>query len=127
MKELHFDVPALYGDHHVLELRKILSNIDGIIEIYASSAFHMIEMTIDDSHVTLETIEDVLKQTGYLDELPIISEMAPVKHDGLGKIRRTTTTYDQTPKTISFNQAIHNRSTRAWSCPGMGMIQMRDE
>jgi hypothetical protein len=38
VENLTLELPALYADHHVLEVRRILQEMPGISEVYASIA-----------------------------------------------------------------------------------------
>ena len=47
METKSFEAPALYGDHHVSEVRRILLELTGVNEVYvSSSAFQIIEVYI---------------------------------------------------------------------------------
>jgi len=37
MKTKVIELPALFGDHHVTEVRRILNEIQGVKDVYASS------------------------------------------------------------------------------------------
>jgi len=37
------ELPAMYGDHHVTEVRHILLGLDGVKDVYASSGFRVVE------------------------------------------------------------------------------------
>ena len=39
MEVFNIDLPAMYGDHHVVEVRRILMDIPGVEDVYASSGF----------------------------------------------------------------------------------------
>jgi copper chaperone CopZ len=47
METKTFDAPALYADHHVTEVRRILLELEGVTDVYASSAFQTVEVTYD--------------------------------------------------------------------------------
>ncbi len=51
MEKYTLDLPTMYGDHHVLEVRRILLEIPGIQDVYASSAFRAVEVTYDPAEV----------------------------------------------------------------------------
>jgi len=74
METKTFEAPALYGDHHVTEVRRILQGQTGVSEVYASSAFQVIEVTFDPEKISAEEITKQLDEAGYLGELPLISE-----------------------------------------------------
>jgi hypothetical protein len=46
MNTLTLELPAIYGDHHVLEVRRILFELPGIEDVYASSNFRRRDPTI---------------------------------------------------------------------------------
>ena len=41
MNKVTIDLPSMYGDHHVQEVRRLLFDLDGVEEVYASSAFQL--------------------------------------------------------------------------------------
>ena len=47
MEKTHITVPAMYGDHHVLEVRRILLALPGVAEVNASSCFQVVEVSYD--------------------------------------------------------------------------------
>ncbi len=61
-----FDAPALYGDHHVTEVRQILLALEGVSEVYASSAFHVIEVKFDPTKINAEQITAQLEEDDSL-------------------------------------------------------------
>ena len=69
-----FETPALYGDHHVVEVRRILMELPGVKEVYASSGFQTVEVTYDSKKVKAEQIKAKLEESGYLGEIPILAE-----------------------------------------------------
>jgi copper chaperone CopZ len=124
MDKLVFDVPALYGDHHVSEARRILLELPGVSDVYASSAFHSIEVTYDLSQVNPETIQASLRETGYLDELPMPTETGvAVSAEHGSEFFRHTTTYEQTRQIVGFAQRVTYTGRPLWYCPGMGVIE----
>jgi len=68
-KTITIDTPALYGDHHVLEVRQLLLEITGVDDVYASSAFHVVEVTFDPDKVKEADLVSKLSERGYLEEL----------------------------------------------------------
>src|SRR3972149_7187048 len=69
-----FETPALYGDHHVSEVRRILLELTGVSEVYASSAFQVIEVKYDPAKIKAEQITACLEEAGYLGEVPMLIE-----------------------------------------------------
>ena len=128
METLVFDVPALYGDHHVSEVHRILLGLPGVSDIYASSAFHTLEVTYDPSKVNADAIRACLDEAGYLDELPMPAETGvAVSAESTGEFFRHTTTYEQTREVVSFAQHITYAGKPLWYCPGMGVIEKTEK
>ena len=120
METRRFEAPALYADHHVSEVRRILFELTGVSDVYASSAFQVIEVAFDPKKVSPEQIEACLREAGYLDELRFLTEpeTAAVRtaDDGL---RRHTAVYESIKGTISFAQRVNYSGRPLWPCPGM--------
>ncbi len=120
MQKIHFAAPALYGDHHVLEVRRILLALPGVRDVYASSCFHVIEVDYDPAQVTAEDITSRLERAGYLAELPAVTEeMSQSPH-------RQTALLEQTRSAIGFHQEIAAQQRTAWPCPGMGLLKTKE-
>jgi copper chaperone CopZ len=120
METVRFDAPALYADHHVSEARRVLLELEGVNEVYASSAFHLVEVEFDPSQVSSEKIEQQLRTAGYLDELPVPAEsgIATAKADGDGTFRHTAV-YEGLKDTVAFAQRVQPTGRPLWPCPGM--------
>jgi len=127
METKTFEAPALYGDHHVTEVRRILEGQAGVSEVYASSAFQVIEVTFDPEKISVEEITKQLEQAGYLGELPMTSEtgIAVEKKEGDG-IFRHTATYETIKDTVSFAQSVRYTGRPLWPCPGLGPVKSSD-
>jgi len=65
MQKKSFDVPAMYGDHHVSDVRRILLEIPGVEEVYASSAFKRVVVSYDPARLNPSVIEENLRAAGY--------------------------------------------------------------
>jgi copper chaperone CopZ len=129
MESLSIKLPALFADHHVVEVRRILSELPGIGDIFASSAFRSVEIKYDPALVDDENIARVLAAAGYLDELPLPLEIG-AQENGQEKARpffRHSTAYAQAGKTISFAQDVPITSRSHWPCPGMGVIERLED
>lgn len=126
-----FKTPALYADHHVTEVRRILLQLEGVTDVYASSAFQTIEVTYDETRINDLEIAVKLDEAGYLGEwsVPVETGVAAQQaDDGQEPYFRHTTVYETTKKTITFAQRVHHSGRPLWPCPGMGMIPVtRDE
>jgi len=127
METKTFEAPALYGDHHVTEVRRILQGLTGVSEVYASSAFQVIEVIFDAEKISAEEITKELEKEGYLGELPFISEtgIAVEKKEGDGVFRHTAT-YETIKDTVSFAQSIQYTGRPLWPCPGLGPVKPSD-
>ena len=47
MENMLINIPAMYADHHVQEVRRLLLEIAGIEDVYASSCFQTVEVTFE--------------------------------------------------------------------------------
>jgi copper chaperone CopZ len=128
MKNLTLEVPAMYGDHHVIEVRRILLEIPGVDDVYASSSFHSIDVSYDPQLVDEAEIRHNLEEVGYLGEWSLITEAIkpPQNGGGKGKHFRHTAVYEQL-KEVSFAQVVDQMGRPLWPCPGMGVIKAIDE
>lgn len=84
MKQLIFDLPTLFGDHHVLKVREALSELDGIEDLYASSSWKQIMLSYDPKKIKPEKIEEALREAGYPPgegETPVLVEVSSIKRD----------------------------------------------
>jgi len=120
METRRFQAPSLYGDHHVSEVRRILFQLPGVSDAYASSAFQSIEVSFDPEKVSVEQIETCLREAGYLDEMPMLAEpeTASVRADGDASFRHTVV-YESLRGTISFAQRVESGGRPLWPCPGI--------
>lgn len=123
-----FETPALYGDHHVSEARRILLELTGVSGVYASSAFQIIEVTFDPKKIKTEQIEMQLQEAGYLGEIPMLVEtgIAVEKREGDGVFRHTAV-YETVKGTVSFAQSVKQTPRPLWPCPGLGVVKMVDK
>ncbi len=125
MDKLTLNLPALYGDHHVLEVRRILLEMPGVEEVYASSCFQLVEVTYDPVRLDADAIRATLEENGYLRELPVPVETgAPVYgKDGAGSFFRHTAAYEPTHDVVGFAQNVSYSGRPLWPCPGLGVIK----
>jgi copper chaperone CopZ len=66
MRTKRFEVPALFGDHHVVEVRRMLLEMPGVTDVYASSAFHVVDVTYDEEKTGEPGLTSKLEEAGYL-------------------------------------------------------------
>jgi copper chaperone CopZ len=124
MKTTTFDVPAMYADHHVMEVRRILFELPGVKEVMASSAFLAVEVTFDPAKVKEAAIQEALDAAGYLREIPMTVETGAAADNRA--FPRHSTVVPQVGATVSFAQAVPLVGAPQLSCPGMGVIKMED-
>lgn len=128
MEKYTLDLPTMYGDHHVLEVRRILLAIPGIEDVYASSAFRAVEVTYDPAKVTPETFIGKLDQAGYSGDLQVPVELSTAAVQGNGGKKpffRHTASYETTRTMVSFAQRVNYEGRPLWPCPGMGPLQSK--
>ena len=127
MKEARFDIPILFGDHHVLEITKILSEIEGINEFYISSAYNFVKLDYDESKISEEAIGVLFEKAGYSGEMGFEVEVFAVETEGATKNKkhfRKSVLYDQTNLTQGFKQNATKTSRKEWPNPGMGNLEV---
>jgi copper chaperone CopZ len=119
-----YEMPSLYGDHHVIEVRNLLLELDGVKDVYASSAFQAVEVTYDPEKINDLEIALKLDQAGYLGEwtLPIETGISASQEETQQPFFRHTSTYQQTKQIVSFAQSVTNLGRPLWPCPGMGVL-----
>jgi copper chaperone CopZ len=114
----------MYGDHHVLEVRKLLLALPGVGEVYASSAFQIVEVSYDPAVLSPEKIQEALETAGYLGDLELPRETgALAAHpDGQEPFLRHTEAHIYTRETVSFTQKLPETGRPLWPCPGIGVL-----
>ena len=128
MTVLTFDLPAMYGDHHVIEVRRILLNLEGVEDVYASSGFRAVEVAYNAEKISQEEITAALGEAGYLGELPIPVETdVPANENNGSTFFRHTEAYVQTKSVVSFGQNVNYEGRPLWPCPGMKPVRMDEE
>jgi copper chaperone CopZ len=125
MQKSTFDTPALYGDHHVTEVRRMLFELPGVKEVYASSGFRVVQVEFDENQITNNNLREKLEEAGYLGEIPMMTESS-VAIEG-DSVFRHTAVYETIKKTVSFAQKVPYSGRPLWNCPGMGVIKNMDE
>jgi copper chaperone CopZ len=130
MEVLSLELPAMYGDHHVVEVRRLLFEVPGVEEVYASSGFRTAEITYDPKKADEQAIEAKLDEAGYLGELPIpeevMAESASTGAERKGFFRHTAA-FETTNEVVSFGQTVNYEGRALWPCPGMTPLTGMDE
>lgn len=124
MKTFAQDLPTMYGDHHVVEVRRILMALPGVEDVYASSSYQMVEVEYDETSLDPVQIEATLKEAGYLGEMAVPVERGVLQGQTNGNkpFFRTTAAYEQTGRAVSFTQKVPFSGRALWPCPGMGPV-----
>ena len=128
MNRLAVEVPAMYADHHVVEVRRILFEDPGVDTVNASSAFHVVEISFDPEKTSEDTLREKLDEAGYLGDLqvPVESGNPAVGYDGDTYFRHTAA-FESAGAVVSFGQDIVAPGRPLWACPGMGPAPTMDE
>lgn len=125
METLSIDLPAMYGDHHVVEVRRIIQALPGVEDVYASSAFRIVEITFDPAMVTPEILRNALEEAGYSGDLPVPVESHTPANETAAEdsFFRHSAVYEHTRQVVSFAQNVAYSGRPLWPCPGMGPIR----
>jgi len=124
METLSLELPAMFGDHHVTAVRKILFELEGVEKVYASSSFHHVEVTFDPEKLTQEQITAPLEEAGYTGEFLLPEELTvPATEHKDKDYFRHTEAYAQTKHTVGFRQTVPFKGRPLWPCPGMGALK----
>ena len=84
MKKVALEVPTLWADHHVLKVRDALTGLEGVEDVYASSAWKQVLVTYDDAKVDGAAIEEALVGAGYPvgeGEMPVVVQPLDKRRD----------------------------------------------
>jgi copper chaperone CopZ len=125
-----FNTPALFGDHHVLEVRRMLLDLPGVEDVYASSAFRVVDVTYDTDKNSEEAISQVLSSIGYLgewlqpEEKGVAAETVAERKD---TYFRHTEVFETSRQVVSFTQRVSFSGRPLWNCPGLGVINNKME
>jgi len=128
MKSVVIDVPAMYADHHVVEVRRILFEVAGVKAVDASSAFQVVKIEFDPDRTSEDALEQVLDENGYLGGLQTALESGkPAVGSDEPTYFRHTANYPAAGPAISFGQEIIASGRPLWPCPGMKPAPTMDE
>ena len=128
METVTIDVPTMYADHHVSEVRRLLLALPGVEDVYASSAFHVVRARIDPTTASEASLRETLSAAGYLGELQIITEdwkSGTPKETEDNPFRHTSASEQM--KGIAFGQVVEATGRPLWPCPGMGPVKAMEE
>lgn len=84
MEKLILDLPSMYADHHVLRVRETLLALDGVKDVFASSAWKQISVSFEPDKTSQEELKKALSAAGYGGEdeqTPILVMADAIKRD----------------------------------------------
>ena len=128
MEKYTIDLPGMYGDHHVTEVRRILLEMPGVESVYASSSFQIAEVTYDPSRINPDAIKARLDHAGYLGAMAVPQETgeADISSDERALFSRHTIAFQQTGRVIGFAQNVAYTGRALWPCPGMEPMKSKE-
>jgi copper chaperone CopZ len=124
MTTMSLELPSMYGDHHVKEVRRILLEFDGVTEVYASSGFRVVEVEYDGKKTPKKTLIAALETAGYTGDFALPMESSiPANEQKETAYFRHTEASERTGNTVNFEQAVRVQRSPLWPCPGMGPLK----
>ena len=84
MTKTTLDVPTLWADHHVLKVREALVDLDGVKDVYASSAWKQVLVDYNSKQIKKADLEKALADAGYpVGEggVPIVIQPNEIRRD----------------------------------------------
>ena len=129
MEALVLDVPALYADHHVVELRRILLGVAGVDSVDASSAFRTVVVTFDPDRTSADALRRVVEEAGYLGDLGVPLEAgAPAigREAADHTYFRHSTAHEIAGTSVAFEQELTTPGRPLWPCPGIDRTNKED-
>lgn len=68
MTSVTLNAPAMFADHHVLNVRKALFALQGVEDVYASSAWQAVIVSYDPDTTDVPAIEQAMAEAGYASD-----------------------------------------------------------
>jgi len=65
MDKVTFSIPAMWADHHVLDVRQALGQVSGVEEVLASAMYKDVLIKYDPTSATPEILADALAKAGF--------------------------------------------------------------
>lgn len=65
LQQISLSLPAMYGDHHVVKVRQLVTALPGITEVIASAERQRITVTFDPARLSTGEIASALEAGGY--------------------------------------------------------------
>ena len=124
MASLSLELPTMYGDHHVLEVRRILLEFEGVSDVYASSGFRAVEVEYNSKKTPKKDLIAALENAGYTGDFAMALESSvPANEQRETAYFRHTEASEQTGNTVNFEQSVRVQRSPLWPCPGMGPLK----
>ncbi len=128
MASVVVDVPGMYADHHVVEVRRMLFQMPGVTAVYASSAFGLVEIDCDAEGTTTEAVVRRLAEAGYVSDPPTPKESGEPAGGGTAasvQHRRLSTTRTAAGGGVAFRREPATGTSPAST--GEGQADAKDE
>ena len=76
MNSVTLNAPAMFADHHVLKARQALFALDGVDDVFASSAWQAVIVSYDPDKIKPTAIEQAMAEAGYASDktTPILAQ-----------------------------------------------------
>lgn len=65
LQSVTYQVPSMYGDHHVTAVQRLLSALSGVDQVWASAAFRKVIVRFDPELINADAIAASLEGAGY--------------------------------------------------------------
>jgi copper chaperone CopZ len=115
-------ISTLYGDHHTTAVRRILEGIQGVEDVWVSSASHQVSFAADASRTSKEAVVKALAEQGYEPGVP-----EPAYAAGLAarSTRHTNLTLGTGGSLAFAEQTLVQGGRPLWPCPGFDVRSPR--
>lgn len=77
MEKVTLTIPALFADHHVINVKRLLSPLAGVENVIASSAFKEVEIEFDPAKTNQAALVKALTDAGYAPGTEEVVERTP--------------------------------------------------
>jgi copper chaperone CopZ len=95
MEKITLTIPAMYADHHVTNVKRLLSPLPGVENVMASGAFKEVTIEFDAKKISRDALVKALTDAGYAPGVEEVVEASPfMKPDPAWEqqgVRATTT------------------------------------
>lgn len=119
MERLTLELPTMYGDHHVVEVRGLLAGLAGVRPVVASAAWQKVVLDYDPAQISPAQIKLALAERGYTDD-PISVPPVASRHGELTEFALAPGAFEQFVEKVP-----------AWSplgpCPGFSVRHPGEE